>query len=113
MSGGTPVVFTDVQLFANPFPGAGIIPAGLLENEFRIVSKSDPDSHMKRLSTDCLGCSAVEEWSSVPLYPPASIRESPTARYHDYPSRPQRPIEQTLRHHEVSPSIDFGPACPT
>ena len=56
MIGGTPVVFTDVQLEANPLPGAGIIPAGLLENEFRIVSKSDPDFHMNRLSTDCLGC---------------------------------------------------------
>lgn len=59
MVGGTPVVFTGVQFEVSPLPGAGIIPAGLLENEFRIVSKSDPDSHMNRLRTDCLGCSAV------------------------------------------------------
>lgn len=63
--GGTAVVFTDVKLEANPSPGAGIIPAGLLENEFRIVSNSDPDSHMNRLRTDCLGCSAGRIWSST------------------------------------------------
>lgn len=110
--GGTPDVFTDVQLEANPSPGAGIIPAGLLEKEFRTVSKSDPDSHMKRLSTDCLGCSAVGEWLSLLLCPPASVTESLTAWYHDYPSRPQRPVKQTFCYHEVSPCIDFGPACP-
>ena len=60
MFGGTPVVFTDVQFEANAKPGAGIIPAGLFENEFRIASKTDPDSHMKRLRTDCLGCFAIE-----------------------------------------------------
>lgn len=103
MTGGTPVVFTEVQLEATPSPGAGIIPAGLLEKEFRTVSKSDPDSHMKRLSTDCLGCPAVEGWSSVLLYTPTLITELLTARYHDDSSRPQRPIEQTLRHHEVPP----------
>ena len=61
MIGGTPLVFTDVQFEANTSPGAGIIAAGLLENEFRIVSNSDPDSHMNKLRTDCLGCSAVRE----------------------------------------------------
>lgn len=55
MFDGTPVVFDDVQFEVNPSPGAGIIPAGLLVNEFRIISKSDPDSHMNKLRTDCLG----------------------------------------------------------
>lgn len=59
MFGGTPVVFTDVQFEANPLPGAGMIPAGLFEKEFRISSKKDPDSHMNRLRTDCLGCFAM------------------------------------------------------
>lgn len=57
MFGGTPVELTDVQFEANP--GAGTMPAGLLENELRMVSKIDPDSHIKRLRTDCLGCSAI------------------------------------------------------
>lgn len=59
MAGGTPVVLTAVQFEDNESPGAGIIPAGLLENEFKIASKSDPDSHMNRLITDVLGCCAV------------------------------------------------------
>ena len=56
MVGGTPVVFIVVKFEASALPGAGVIPAGSLENEFTIVSKSDPDSHMNRLRTDCLGC---------------------------------------------------------
>ena len=61
MTGGTPVVFMDVKFEANTSPGAGIIPAGLLEKEFRIKSKGDPDSHINKLRTDCLGCSATRK----------------------------------------------------
>ncbi len=68
MVGGTPVVFTAVSFEANASPGAGIIAAGLLENEFRIVSKSDPDSHMNRLTTDCVGCWAARGRALVFLH---------------------------------------------
>ena len=50
------------------FPGAGTIPAGLLENELRTLSKSDPDSHMNKLRTGCLGCCAVGRRLSVLLH---------------------------------------------
>ena len=109
---GTTVVFTDGQFKANALPGAGIIPAGLLENELRIISNCDPDSHINRLSTGCLGCCAVKRPLSVLWLRLGLTLEYLTARYHDHPSRPVRSIEQTLRHHEVPPSIDFGPACP-
>ena len=56
MVGGTPVVFTVVKFEASVLPGAGIIPAGSLENEFKTRSKMHPDSHMNRLRTDRLGC---------------------------------------------------------
>lgn len=112
MIGGTPLAFTDVQFEAKTSPGAGIIAAGLLENEFRIVSNSDPDSHMNKLRTDCLGCSAVKD-SSVLLNYTGVTPEYLTARYHDYASRRlQRPIEQTLCHHEISLGINLRPACP-
>ena len=61
MDDGTPVVFIDGQFEANPLPGAGIIAAGLLEYEFRMPSKTAPDAHMNRLSTDSAGCLAVEK----------------------------------------------------
>lgn len=51
MVGGTAVVFTDGKFEANSLPGAGIIPAGLLEKELRIISNIDPDCHMNRLRT--------------------------------------------------------------
>ena len=113
MIGGTPLVFTDVQFEANTSPGAGIIAAGLLENEFRIVSNSEPDSHMNKLRTDCLGCSAVRESLSVLLKYTGVTPDYLTARYHDYASRRlQRSIEQTLYHHEISLGINLRPACP-
>lgn len=112
MDGGTAVVFIDDQFETNSLPGAGIIPAGLLENELRIVSNTDPDCHMNRLRTGWLGCCAVKGRPSVLLLRLGLTLEYLTARYHDYPSRTHRSIEQTLRQHEVSPLIDFRPACP-
>ena len=90
---GTAVVFTDVQFKATSLPGAGIIPAGLLEKELRIISKSDPDSHMNRLRTGCLGCCAVRRRESVLLHRPKASPESLTAWYHNYPSRRHGSIE--------------------
>jgi len=49
------VVFSEVKFIASPFPGAGIIPAGRFVNEFNIVSNTDPDSHINRLSADAVG----------------------------------------------------------
>lgn len=112
MVGGTAVVFIDGQFETNALPGAGIIPAGLLENELRIVSKIDPDSHIKRLRTGWLGCCAMKGRLSVLLPRLGLPLEYLTARYHDYPSRTHPSIEQTLRQHEVPPSIDLRPACP-
>ena len=90
---GTAVVFTDVQFKATSLPGAGIIPAGSLENELRIISKSDPDSHMNRLRIGCLGCCAVRGRLSGLLHRPEVSPESLTTWYHNYTSRTHRPIE--------------------
>lgn len=46
----TSEMFPKVQFEPKIFPGAGIMGAGLLVNEFITPSKIDPDSHMKRLS---------------------------------------------------------------
>ena len=111
MVGGTPVVFIVVQFEASALPGAGVIPAGLLENAFKTVSKIDPDSHMNRLRTDCLGCWAGRRRLLDSVHFPAVTREQHTTRNHNHPSRLQRSTKQTLRHHEVSSGVDLCPAC--